>query len=174
MATPSDNQPLKRKRLTARTQRAIAEYVKDPDATLQTIADRAGYASAGSVHKALKTHREEIRRRMDERPKLRFDALMDKLESGLEATGKRYAQHGGVFTDEREDPDHAVRKEYQVLAHKLRGDLDRDEADDATGPQVIANAGAIVNLIIAERTSRGLDASIPTKANTPAQGDTAR
>lgn len=160
---------LKRKRLSAKTQRAIAEYVKDPDATLQTLADRSGFSSPGSVHRALKTHQEIVRERMEARPKLKFDALLDRLEDGLNATAKKYAQDKGVFTDEKEDPDYSTRKEYLFLAHKLRGDLDRSDDDAKNSPQVIANAGAIVNLIVAERQARGLDNAI-----TPAQGDTAR
>lgn len=170
-----------KQRMTAKTHRAITEYIKDPDATLQTIADRSGFASAASVHTALKRHRDEIRARMESRPNLKLDALLEKLERGLEATTKKYAQEKGVFTDEREDADYSTRKEYLFLAHKLRGDLDRDDDDQAKGAQVIANAGAIVNLIIAERSTRGLDAAIPTNrvnatqaATPPAQGDTAR
>lgn len=161
---------LKRKRLSAKTQRAIAEYVKDPDATLQTLADRSGFSSPGSVHRALKTHQEIVRERMEARPKLKFDALLDRLEEGLAATSKKYATKDGMFTDVREDPDFSTRKEYLFLANRLNGALDRSQDDDAkNGPQVIANAGAIVNLIVAERQARGLD-----NANPPAQGDTAR
>lgn len=75
---------------------------------------------------------------MDRRAKLKDDALLDKLEEGLEAKKVHFFAHEGEVRDERESLDHGTRFSYLGLAMKLKGhDISKTEVTGAGGAPLI-------------------------------------
>lgn len=129
----------KKIRLTKK-QLALAEAaVENPDATLAEIGRKAGYegddmAAATSAHRALKSAnvREKFRALMAKRPKLQHEALLKKLEEGLEATATKFFAHEGKVCDQEEVIDFPTRHSYLTLAAKL-GDIATPEKVELSG-----------------------------------------
>lgn len=137
--------PKRKRRLTPRQRKLVRVLVANPDLTLAEAGAKAHYAGdadqrAETVRKTLKTPQvqERLREVMDRRAKLKDDALLDKLEQGLEATKTQFFAHEGQVVDERETVDHATRFSYLGLAVKLKGhDVTKMEVAGAGGQPLI-------------------------------------
>jgi signal recognition particle subunit SEC65 len=132
-ATP----PRPRRRLTPR-QRAVLKFVTEhPDATLEEIGiacglseeypRQAAYDALNS--KGVKSRMEML---MDARPALKDEALLVKLEEGLEAQETKFFAHEGEVVDERTTTDYPTRRGYLELALKLKGRM--KEQREVSGP----------------------------------------
>jgi hypothetical protein len=82
---------------------------------------------------------------MERRAKLTDDALLAKLEDGLEATAvKRFAFNGNVVTEET-DADFPTRHSYLTLAAKLKG-LTTEKVDVTTNGKDLNAAAPALDL----------------------------
>jgi hypothetical protein len=130
------------KRKVTRKQAAIIKArVLDPHATQKEIGDKLGIAQPHVARELAKPHvRAEIRSYMDERPKLRLGALMEKLEHGLDSTRIDSVKlEGSIIKVATEVDDQPTRHRFLETAFKLRGALGPDASDGTpSGPVNIA------------------------------------
>lgn len=128
----------RRKRLTP-NQRAVLKYViAHPDATLDEIGRACNLSPshpAGGAHGVLKS--ENVQQRlaalMDKRPALQDEALLIKLEEGLDSKRIDHVvsqRSGEVHTFE--DKDMPTRRQYLDLACRLKGALKNQH--EVSGP----------------------------------------
>ena len=120
-----NRRPSKKARLLARAR------VKNPDATLQELADETGYSGPDTVHRALNSEsvKARIRELLEASPKLKVAALTRKLAEGLNATETKFFQHEGEVTDEREVVDYGTRHRYLETALELHGAREKPGAE---------------------------------------------
>jgi len=83
------------KRLTKKQAKLARERVKNPDATLSELSQRSAYHDKATAARELKKPhvQERIKDLMDARPALKDDALLKKLEEGLEAGKTEFFPH---------------------------------------------------------------------------------
>jgi len=159
------------KRKVTRKQAAIIKArVLDPLATQREIGAKVGMAQSHVARELAKPHvRAEICALMDERPKLKLKAMLDRLEEGIYGTKIQSVKLvDSVISVETEVPDHANGHKWWESAMKMRGALTPDPSEQApSGPVNIAilMAGggsdverqAMADVIAAARIARGLD-----------------
>lgn len=138
---PNKHTPMSVRRKQARLAR---ERVKDPDATLRELAQRADYSDSANVSRSLKLPavKQKVAELMDARPKLRDEALFKKLEEGLDAKTTKFFAHEGTVVDERETIDFPTRHKYLETALVMKG---HKRADD----QAPTGAAMMVNIFTA-------------------------
>jgi hypothetical protein len=150
---PQEPQDKKPRRITRKQAKLARERVKDPEATLPELAQRADYSDKSNVKRALDLPQvqQKVRELLAANPKTDLAALTKKLEEGLEATETRLFADKGVIMDERELPDYSTRHKYMETAYQLHGAKDKSIADV---PQGVAQ---ILNIIIQARQERGIN-----------------
>lgn len=143
----------RRRRLTP-NQRAVLKFViANPDATLDEIGRACNLTPshpAGGAHAVL--HSENVQQRMlklmDSRPRLQDEALMIKLEEGLDSTKTDHVvsqRTGEVHTFKQEDM--PTRKQYLDLAVRLKGALkNQTEVSGPNGGPIPLTPAPIVAL----------------------------
>lgn len=135
-------------RITKKQAALVKAAVADPDATLAEIGRKAGYegddtCTSTSAARALKSAnvQETFRAAMAKRKKLSHEALLKKLEEGLEATTTKLFAHEGHIVDQEELVDYQTRGTYLALAAKLNGaSAERVEMTGAGGKDLIPAA----------------------------------
>jgi phage terminase small subunit len=122
-----------RRRLTPRNRRFVQEFA-DPSSPAHRNATRAavlaGYSpdSADDIGAQL-LRSEQVQALVGqamERAGITSDLLFQSLKDGLQANEVKLATANGKFSDERCIPDHHARFKFQDLAHRLRGDLQKE------------------------------------------------
>jgi hypothetical protein len=63
-----------------------------------------------------------------ERAGITSDLLFQGLKDGLQADEVKLTTANGKFSDERRIPDWHARVKYQEMAHRLRGDMQKEPA----------------------------------------------
>jgi hypothetical protein len=122
-----------RRRLTPRNKRFVQEFVSEtsPGFRNATAAARlAGYSpdSADDIGAQL-LRSEQVQALVGaamERAGITSDVLFQGLKDGLQANEVKLTTSNGRFSDERSIPDHHARFKYQELAHRLRGDTQKE------------------------------------------------
>lgn len=108
-----------------------------PDATLEQIGIACGLSkkypqqAASNVlnSKTVISRMEEL---MEKRPALQDEALLVKLEEGLESQETKFFAHEGEVQDERTTTDFPTRRGYLELAFRLKGRM--KEQREISGP----------------------------------------
>ena len=164
--------PNKKKRLTPQQGKLVNAVVADPSSTLDELGVKSGYTSAQHVHRALQAPAvqdalAEVKGLMSKRKRLSLDAILDKLEEGLDATEIRSLKvDGEKLTVSAEVKDFAVRRNYMRDALELHGVIGNKEGLAPSGPVnvaiILAGGGsdaektALADALLAARLSRGL------------------
>lgn len=122
--------PDENKKLTRKQEKAARERVKDPEATLSEIGQRADYDNKSNVHRELvKPHvQARVKELMDASPKLQVPALLKKLEEGLEAQEIKFFADKGEVISERVTTDFPTRLGYLDRALELQGLKNKDKS----------------------------------------------
>ena len=149
-----------RRRITPRNRRFVQEYVSpdSPGHRNATQAARlAGYSpdSAGDIGAQLlrSSQVQELIGRAMEKAGITSELIFKGLKDGLQAEETKLATKDGKFSDERRIPDWHCRVKYQELAHRLRGDMQKEPA--------VQQAALIIRLPVevkAEESERYLEA----------------
>jgi phage terminase small subunit len=122
-----------RRRLTPRNRRFVQEF-SDPQSPghrcAAAAARLAGYspdsaAAAGSQLLRNSQIQELIGQAM-ERAGITSAVLFEGLKNGLQAEEVKFTTKDGKFSDERRIPDWHARVKYQEMAHRLRGDMQKE------------------------------------------------
>src|ERR1700730_17038939 len=124
-----------RRRVTPRNRRFVQEYVspESPGHRNATAAARlAGYSpdSADDIGAQL-LRNEQVQiliGRAMEQAGITSDVLFKGLKDGLAAEEVKLTTKDGKFSDERRIPDWHARVKYQEMAHRLRGDMQKEPA----------------------------------------------
>lgn len=159
------------KRKVTRNQAAlVAAKIADPFATQRELAHKLGTTRDTVAKDLAKPHvKALICELMDERPKLKLGAMLDRLEEGLDSTRVQSVKLvDSIISVEAEVPDQAVRHKWWESAMKMRGALTPDASEAGhSGPInlaiILAGGGseeerqAMADVIAAARTARGLD-----------------
>lgn len=109
-----------RRRLTKKQQKLIEAYKEDPEASLSSLGEKAGYSHRQNVYLALKSPHviSAMSELIERRPKLSDEKFLDHLEEGLEA------RNGMV-------PDWSNRHKYWREWGKMKGHI-KEEAPKVT------------------------------------------
>ncbi len=136
MSKQRKNRVTGKKVLSPLEEKVIEEAIKDPGASQSEIGARAKKAlgtkskakpssrvDADAARKIL--NRPSVRQRMqdlmEKMPKLKDEALLEKLQEGLDANSVSYFAHLGQVRNKRVDIDYRTRYSYLDLATKLKG-----------------------------------------------------
>ncbi len=115
------------KRVTAKQAAIVRERIKNPHATQKEIGRKLGVDQRYVARELTKPHvAAAMREQMDRRPKLISDALLERLEEGLEAKETKFFAHEGEVISKRETVDYGTRHRYLDTALRLRGELRND------------------------------------------------
>jgi phage terminase small subunit len=122
-----------RRRLTPRNRRFVQEFSdpQSPGHRNATAAARlAGYSpdSADDIGAQLLRSEQvqELIGRAMEQAGITSDVLFKGLKDGLQAEEVKLTTKDGRFSDERRIPDWHARVKYQEMAHRLRGDMQKE------------------------------------------------
>jgi hypothetical protein len=146
-------------KLTRRQLGVVKAKLANPDISMADAARKAGYstsseaalASAGS--KAMKSAnvRERFLAAMEGRKKLSDEALLEKLEEGLEARVTKFFSHEGRVVDQEDCIDFPTRGSYLTLAAKLKGlEVNKTEVTGAGGAALIPDSSPAVAALTKE------------------------
>lgn len=109
--------------LTPNQRALIKAKLKNPDATSEELSRQTPYSSAKTVREALASPivKAKIAEMMDRKPRLRQDALLNRLEEG-------------IYAKKDTPEDFPTSHTYLKTALQLRGDL-QQAADDEDRPK---------------------------------------
>ena len=119
----------KKKRIgTKRKQALLArERVKDPDATLDELSQRAHYNDRAAVQKALQlpSVQDRMQALMDLHPDTSLEGLHKKLIDGMKAKETKFFAFEGSVVDEKTVDDNGTQFRYFDKAAEMRGLLEK-------------------------------------------------
>ena len=139
-------------KITKKQRALVAAKLANPDSTLAEAGRKAGYkgsdtAVSVSASRALKSAnvRERFLAAMEGRKKLSDEALLEKLEEGLEARVTKFFSHEGRVVDQEDCIDFPTRGSYLTLAAKLKGlEVNKTEVTGAGGAALIPDASPAI------------------------------
>lgn len=156
------------KKFTRKQAALVAARVADPLATQRELADKLGTTRTTVAKELAKPHiKAEICALMDERPKLKLGAMLDRLEEGVYSTKVQSVKLvDSAISVETEVPDFAVSHKWWESAMKMRGALTPDASESISGPInlaiILAGGGsdverkAMAEVLEAAAITRGL------------------
>jgi hypothetical protein len=136
------SQPAKKKRGLTVKQQALAKAITITP-NVSEAGRMAGYGTAQSTHRALKTVQEKLQEAL-EKFGITADAIAENcLKPGMTAIRTEFFANDGIVMETREVIDHTVRLKTAELWAKLTGAVSRrdGESEEAAGPAVVINLG---------------------------------
>ena len=113
--------------LTRRQKEIVDARVSDPLATHAELGKKVGIQRQNISAALRKPHiKQAIIELMDATPKLRNEALLRKVEQGLDAHETKFFAHEGEIVSTRKTVDFGTRHKYLDTALRLRGELRND------------------------------------------------
>lgn len=131
----------------------MAFVTKHPDATLKEIGTACGLTPSDPAQGASKILKSEtVQQRMaalmEKRPSLQDEALLIKMEEGLQAQETKFFAHEGEVQDERTVTDFPTRRGYLELALKLKGAMREQRELSGPGGGPIPMGGAPIPALL--------------------------
>ena len=121
------NPKKRRRRLTLMQKKLLKATILEPDASLERRGLQSGYTCRQHVHRAMNSPAiqdalSKLRGLMEQRERLSLEALLIKLEEGLDATKVFFLKiNGSKFRINSTVADHKVRRNFLKAALGLHG-----------------------------------------------------